>query len=50
VTPTAQNLTNIEEDLAALLNANITKPRAELVKLTESLVRAYDPCFSCSTH
>lgn len=50
VTPTAQNLTNIEEDLAALLNANISKPRAELVKLTESLLRAYDPCFSCSTH
>ncbi|MEM2869319.1 MAG: Ni/Fe hydrogenase subunit alpha [Thermoplasmata archaeon] len=50
VTPTAQNLTNIEEDLTALLNANITKPRAELVKLTESLLRAYDPCFSCSTH
>jgi len=50
VTPTAQNLTNIEEDLLALLNANITRPRPELVKLTESLVRAYDPCFSCSTH
>ena len=50
VTPTAQNLTNIEEDLTALLNANIGKPRSELIKLTESLVRAYDPCFSCSTH
>jgi sulfhydrogenase subunit alpha len=50
VTPTAQNLTNIEEDLTALLNANISKPRAELVKLTEGLLRAYDPCFSCSTH
>ena len=50
VTPTAQNLTNIEEDLTAILNANISKPRAELVKLTESLLRAYDPCFSCSTH
>ena len=50
VTPTAQNVTNIEEDLTALLNANITKPRPELVKLTEGLLRAYDPCFSCSTH
>jgi sulfhydrogenase subunit alpha len=50
VTPTAQNLLNIEEDLTALLNNNINKPHADLVKLTESLLRAYDPCFSCSTH
>ncbi|MEM4308852.1 MAG: Ni/Fe hydrogenase subunit alpha [Thermoplasmata archaeon] len=50
ITPTAQNVQNIEEDLTALLTANINKPREELVRLTEALLRAYDPCFSCSTH
>jgi len=50
ITPTAQNVQNIEEDLYALLSKNMNKPREELVRLTEALLRAYDPCFSCSTH
>jgi coenzyme F420-reducing hydrogenase alpha subunit len=50
VTPTAQNLTNIEEDLHALLTKNANAPREDLKRLADSLLRAYDPCFSCSTH
>ncbi|MGB9636232.1 MAG: Ni/Fe hydrogenase subunit alpha, partial [Thermoplasmata archaeon] len=50
ITPTAQNVQNIEEDLYALLSKNMNKTREELVRLTEALLRAYDPCFSCSTH
>jgi sulfhydrogenase subunit alpha len=50
ITPTAQNVYAIEDDLKQLLNENIKKPKTELKALTESLLRAYDPCFSCSTH
>ncbi|MFH1286072.1 MAG: Ni/Fe hydrogenase subunit alpha [Candidatus Micrarchaeota archaeon] len=51
ITPTAQNLKNIEEDVAAYM--------PELLKLgsedkilfeLEKLIRAYDPCISCSAH
>ncbi|MCS7129870.1 MAG: Ni/Fe hydrogenase subunit alpha [Archaeoglobaceae archaeon] len=50
IIPTGMNTTNIEEDLYAILTANIKKPREELKKLAELLFRAYDPCLSCSTH
>lgn len=50
VTPTVQNLTNIEEDANQLLRTTkslINKKRADLL---ERLVRAYDPCITCSVH
>ena len=50
VIPTAQNLGNIEADLRALVPQLQGLPRAELTLRLESLVRAYDPCISCSTH
>lgn len=50
VTPTAQNLTNVEEDANALLAQNKGKSEAELKRLLEMLVRAYDPCITCSVH
>ncbi len=50
VTPTAQNLTNVEEDANALLAQNRGKSEAELKRLLEMLVRAYDPCITCSVH
>ncbi len=50
ITPTAQNLTNIEEDANAILAQNKDKSQAELQRLLEMLVRAYDPCITCSVH
>ncbi len=50
VIPTAQNLGNIEADLRALVPTLLDLPREELTRRLETLVRAYDPCISCSTH
>jgi sulfhydrogenase subunit alpha len=50
VTPTAYNFLSLEESLKKLVNENMDKPIAELKLLCEMLVRAYDPCFSCSVH
>ena len=50
VTPTAHNFLSLEEALRKLVNENIDKPVAEITRLCEMLVRAYDPCFSCSVH
>ena len=50
VTPTAHNFMSLEESLKKLVNENIDKPIEELSLLCEMLVRAYDPCFSCSVH
>ncbi|BCR06568.1 hydrogenase/sulfur reductase subunit alpha [Desulfuromonas versatilis] len=50
VIPTAQNLANIEADLRALVPSLLGLPEAELTRRLEMLVRAYDPCISCSTH
>ncbi len=48
--PTAQNLRSIEDDLRALVPMMLDKPKAEIAKSVETLVRAYDPCISCSAH
>ena len=50
VTPTSHNFLNIEDSLKKLVQENLNKPREEILFLTETLVRAYDPCFSCSVH
>ena len=50
VTPTVYNFVSLEENLKKLVNENIGKPAEELSLLCEMLVRAYDPCFSCSVH
>nr|MDO8134702.1 Ni/Fe hydrogenase subunit alpha [Candidatus Njordarchaeum guaymaensis] len=50
VTPTAQNTLNMENDLKALITQNIDLPTDKLTFLCEQLIRAYDPCFSCSVH
>lgn len=50
VIPTAQNLRSIEEDLACFVPTILDKPRDVIKRSIESLVRAYDPCISCSTH
>ena len=48
--PTNQNHANIQQDLEALLPKIIDKEPDEIRLLMEMLVRAYDPCISCSTH
>jgi coenzyme F420-reducing hydrogenase alpha subunit len=50
IIPTNQNHANIQHDLEALVSSNLDKDEDELRLLCEMLVRAYDPCISCSTH
>lgn len=50
VTPSNQNHANIQHDLEALVHQHLDKSENELRLLCEMLVRAYDPCISCSTH
>ena len=52
VTPTAQTLRNMQDDIRAYLTILLKedKTKDEIVLEIEKLIRAYDPCFSCSTH
>lgn len=50
IIPTAQNLANIERDIEAIVPVILGLPREEIVQRLEMMVRAYDPCISCSTH
>ncbi|MCL4874905.1 Ni/Fe hydrogenase subunit alpha [bacterium] len=50
IIPTAQNLRSIEDDLRAFVPTVLDRPKAEIAKGVETLVRAYDPCISCSAH
>jgi coenzyme F420-reducing hydrogenase alpha subunit len=50
VTPTSHNFLAIERDLKELVTQNQDLDREKLRLLCEQLVRAYDPCFSCSVH
>ncbi|OGB89834.1 hydrogenase/sulfur reductase subunit alpha [candidate division WOR-1 bacterium RIFCSPHIGHO2_01_FULL_53_15] len=50
VIPTGQNLANIEDDMRALVPTILDRPQEEITLLLEMLVRAYDPCISCSVH
>lgn len=50
VIPTNQNHGNIQKDMEAFLPHLLDKPEEEIRLSLEMLVRAYDPCISCSTH
>lgn len=50
ITPTVQNLTSIEKSANALLEQHQDKSNSEKEHLLEMLVRAYDPCITCSVH
>jgi len=50
VIPTNQNHGNIQQDMEALLPTVLGKSEKEIELALEMLVRAYDPCISCSTH
>ncbi len=50
ITPTAQNLANIEKDLRVSVENLIDQPKESLAPKLEMVVRAYDPCISCAVH
>jgi coenzyme F420-reducing hydrogenase alpha subunit len=49
-TPTSQNLRNMEACLRTFVRAHLHLPEEELILETEKLIRAFDPCMSCSSH
>jgi len=51
VIPTSQNINNIERDMKAFVPQMLPRmDRDELTLHMEMLLRAYDPCISCSVH
>jgi coenzyme F420-reducing hydrogenase alpha subunit len=50
IIPTAQNLANLESDLKAHAETITDQEEGDVRRRLEMLVRAYDPCISCSTH
>jgi sulfhydrogenase subunit alpha len=50
IIPTNMNYANIELDMAQLVPSIIEKTEDEIRLACEMLIRAYDPCISCSTH
>lgn len=50
ITPTVQNLTSIEKSAQLLLDSYPDASREEIKRLLTMLVRAYDPCLTCSVH
>lgn len=54
VTPTAQNLARLEEDMKeyipSLIDSKKDIPKKDCADKIKMLVRAYDPCLTCSTH
>ena len=50
IIPTNQNHANIQKDMEDFVPQIIDKPEKEIELNLEMLVRAYDPCISCSTH
>ncbi len=52
VIPTNQNLANVDLDMRKLVPEALEadKSEEEITLLAEMLVRAYDPCISCSCH
>jgi len=51
IIPTSQNINNIEQDMKAFVPQMLpAMEQDELALHMEMLVRAYDPCISCSVH
>lgn len=50
IVPTSQNQITIENDLKKYFVENISKEESELKLAAEKIIRAYDPCMSCSTN
>ena len=49
-TPTTQNLPHLEQAIKEYLPCILDKSEEEIKLQIEKLIRAYDPCISCSTH
>jgi sulfhydrogenase subunit alpha len=50
ITPTAMNCANIEKDLRVAAERLLAERKEDLKGPLELIVRAYDPCISCSAH
>jgi len=50
IIPTGQNLGNLNRDMIELVPSIMDESPDRIQRLLEMLVRAYDPCISCSTH
>ncbi|MCJ7657499.1 MAG: nickel-dependent hydrogenase large subunit, partial [Candidatus Atribacteria bacterium] len=50
IIPTSQNVNNIERDMKKLVPEILNKSDQDITLALEMLVRAYDPCISCSAH
>lgn len=50
IIPTGMNYANMEKDMHALVPTIIDKSEDEIKLACEMMIRAYDPCISCSTH
>lgn len=50
ITPTAQNIARLEDDLKIWLPDLTKKNSKKREKLIKMLIRAYDPCLTCATH
>jgi sulfhydrogenase subunit alpha len=50
ITPTAQNLANMEKDLRVCVESSIHESNESIASKLEMVVRAYDPCISCAVH
>ena len=50
IIPTNQNIANLQADMVSLVPQILDKPVEAMQLDLEMLVRAYDPCISCSVH
>jgi len=50
IIPTNQNVANLNADMREFVPRIMDRPQEEVRHLLEMLVRAYDPCISCSAH
>jgi sulfhydrogenase subunit alpha len=50
IIPTNQNIANLEADMRSFVPQILDKPVEKMQLDLEMLVRAYDPCISCSVH
>ncbi len=50
ITPTAQLLSNLEDDITAYIPGILNLSDKEKEKKLRAFIRAYDPCISCAVH
>ena len=50
ITPTAQILTHMEDDIAAFIPGILEKDEKIVEKKMRAFIRAYDPCITCAVH